>query len=87
MIQEIRSIDDIDNSNGSIPVFDYVQTVEDYDKYEGAYLVQKMNNFFEAFSKMFGDNDVIVHSMVHSAFMIAGKDTSNLIVDPHMGEE
>jgi hypothetical protein len=58
MIQEIRSIDDIDNSNGSIPVFDYVQTVEDYDKYEGAYLVQKMNNFFEAFSKMFGDNDV-----------------------------
>lgn len=61
-----------------------IRSVEDIDKFSGKYYTDKLASFYDEFKKAYGDDPTTVHPIVYTAFIILGKDASQLTVDPYM---
>lgn len=61
-----------------------IKHADDFDRFEGETYLERLNTFYNEFTKQYGNEKVTVRPIIQTAFQILGKNTSCLIIDPYM---
>lgn len=61
-----------------------IKSIDDINQFPGNFYSEKLSSFYNEFKKVYGNKPTKVRPIVYTAFIILGKDTSQLIVDPYI---